>query len=110
MTDPVERRAAVRKALHVRARLSAAGKSVEVRTFDISRSGLGIYAEFNPRAGLEVEVALSLAVPGKELQAFQARARITHSVFTSDGRGFKLGMEFVHVDAPSLQALSAFLI
>jgi len=110
MTDPVERRGAVRKPLHVRARLTAAGKSVEVRTFDISRSGLGIYAEFNPRAGLEVEVALSLLIPGKEPKGFQARAKITHSVFTSDGRGFKLGMEFMSVDAPSLQALSNFLL
>jgi c-di-GMP-binding flagellar brake protein YcgR len=110
MTNPAERRGAVRKPLHVRARLTAAGKSVEVRTFDISRSGLGIYAEFNPRNGLEVEVSCSLIKPGKEPQAFQARGRITHSVFTSDGRGFKLGMEFLHVDAASLQALSVFLL
>ena len=110
MSDPVERRGAVRKALHVRARLTSAGKSVEVRTFDISRSGLGIYAEFNPRAGLEVEVSCSLSKPGKDPQAFQARAKITHSVFTSDGRGFKLGMEFMHIDAASLQALSWFLL
>jgi c-di-GMP-binding flagellar brake protein YcgR len=104
-----DRRAAARKPLHTRAVVRLAGRAFEVRTFDISSGGIGIYAEINPKIGMVVELQCTLLTRTKGPQPVQTMAKVSHSVYSSDGRGFKVGLTFVELDPPSAQAISLFM-
>lgn len=109
MNRAAERRAALRKPLHTRAKVTLGGRSFEVRTFDISPGGMGVYAEINPRIGLVLQVECVLLTRSKGPMEMQATATVAHSVYSSDGRGFKVGLTFTDIDPPSDYAISLYL-
>lgn len=109
MSSPADRRAVVRKPLHARAMVRVGGRAFEVRTFDISTGGMGIYAEINPKIGVVIEIQCSLLTRSKGPVQVQTMAKVAHSVYSSDGRGFKVGLTFVDLDPPSAYAISLYM-
>ncbi|MFM9917016.1 MAG: PilZ domain-containing protein [Rhizobacter sp.] len=83
--------------------------SFEVRTLDISAGGMAIVAAANPRPGTTFSIQVSLPLRPKGFTAIEARVQVMHSILASDEQGFKVGLQFVSLDAPTAAAVIQYL-
>jgi len=84
-------------------------QTFEVRTLDISSGGMAIVAQANPRVG--AAFTIQFTIPGKPTGGvpFEARAKVVHSVFSSEENGFKIGIAFTALPAASAAALLHYI-
>ena len=105
-----DRRIHTRRAIRAVARISnGSGGVLEARTIDASQGGLAISTSINPPVGAVFQIAFH--IPGKQgqLELFNASVRVMYSAYASEHGGFKLGLQFTHVDPASDKLLRAFL-
>ncbi len=105
-----ERRVHERRTLHGTALLLLPGnKTMEVRTADISVGGIGIIAEANPRLGSSFTIRVTLPRKPRGNCSFKVGVRVMHSVFASTEGGFKIGLQFLQLDALGAAAIDEYL-
>ena len=105
-----DRRIHTRRAIRAVARISnGSGGVLEARTIDASQGGLAISTSINPPVGAVFQIAFH--IPGKQgqFELFNASVRVMYSAYASEHGGFKLGLQFTHVDPASDKLLRAFL-
>jgi c-di-GMP-binding flagellar brake protein YcgR len=101
-----ERRKSERRGLRTTATiLLGQTHSFEVRTVDISATGMGIVASANPKPGTVLDIRFSIPFPPNGQLPFESKARVVHSVFSSNESGFKIGLTFI--DLPPNSAAAA---
>jgi c-di-GMP-binding flagellar brake protein YcgR len=103
------RRLAERKLLRGRAQLQFTGRPpMEVRTLDISASGMAVASPSNLPAA--APCALQLVLPLKTGRfPLQVNARVVHSVFSNAEGGFKVGMQFLGVSSAMSAAITQYI-
>lgn len=103
-----ERRQDPRKTLRTPATVRVAGQSFQVRTLDVSVSGVAIVAAVNPPAGMSLEVEFLL--PGRNgVSRVSARAQVMHSVLCGAENGFRVGVTFSALDETSRRAIDVYV-
>ena len=91
-----ERRQEERRALRVAARVSLGpGQVFEVRTADVSSSGLGIVASANPKPGVTFKIEFVLPLRPSGTLNVEATVKVMHSVLARQEGGFKIGLQFL---------------
>jgi c-di-GMP-binding flagellar brake protein YcgR len=105
-----ERRTAERKGLRVKATvILGQAQAFEVRTLDLSATGMGIVAQANPKPGMILVVRFLIPLRPSGYSPFEAKARVVHSVFSSAESGFKVGLSFTELSPASAAAALRFL-
>jgi c-di-GMP-binding flagellar brake protein YcgR len=105
-----ERRRAERKVLRTKALVILGNaQPFEVRTLDLSATGMSIVASANPKPGTVLNIRLSIPVRTGGNTPFEAKARVVHSVFSSAESGFKIGLSFTELSAVAASAILKFL-
>jgi len=105
----INRRLAERKLLRGKAVLQVPGRpAMDVRTLDISTSGMAVVAPDNlpPSATCTIQFVLPLK---RGRQTVQLNARIVHSVFSNAEGGVKVGMQFLNVPASTTAMVTQFI-
>lgn len=105
-----ERRVDARKPFRSTAYLALPGRPPStVRTVDLSAGGVGIIAADNPPPKSACMVRLMLPVKGQGPKAFDVQARVAHSVYSSKGGGFLIGLQFTSLGPDVAAAVIDFL-
>ena len=107
--DGSERRADPRKALRANAELLVEGKRLEVRTLDISTSGMGIAATINPRVNQSLSIFLAPADAPRGPARIEMPVSVVHSILTQAEGGFKVGLRFGQLSPAALDAVKKYL-
>ena len=107
--DGSERRADPRKALRANAELLVEGRRLEVRTMDISTSGLGIAASFNPRVDQTFSIFLAPADSPRGTVRIEMPVTVVHSILTQAEGGFKVGLRFGQLSPAARDAVKKYL-
>lgn len=110
MTETPDRRAHDRRPLRVPARvLLPNDQTFDVRTLDIGAGGMGILAGANPRPGTTFGIQFTLPAKGNAGPAqMQLKVKVAHSVL--DAGGFKIGLQFVTLDAAVERVIRQYLL
>ncbi len=101
-TDPTgpEQRRSPRWQLKTAARIVLSSKQVaEVRTLDISAGGLSVVADFSLPVGTTLQVSLLLPPRVGNAVPLSARAEVMNCVLDGRSGGFRIGMQFIEIDA-----------
>lgn len=94
-----ERRQARRKVFRTQAVLVVGnGAPITVRTWDISVSGLCVLSDQSVPIGARGDVAFDMFFEAKHHQ-ISAPVRIVNCIFSSEHRGFRIGLEFAIQEA-----------
>ena len=102
-----EQRQTQRKVFKTKAMIAAAGAApILGRTVDISSNGMCMSMPNPVNTGAQVQLRFDLMVDGKT-HAIQASAKATYCILS--GSEFKVGLQFVSLDAATLVALAKFL-
>jgi c-di-GMP-binding flagellar brake protein YcgR len=104
------RRVADRRALRTSAHIELpGGQYVEVRTVDISSTGIAFIASANPRNG--TSFSLSFAVPEKPKGQIlcEVRVKVVNSVYSAREGGFRIGVLFTNLDPVAATAIKEFV-
>ncbi|MGZ3159195.1 MAG: PilZ domain-containing protein [Burkholderiaceae bacterium] len=104
MAEP-ETRVAPRKVLRCRAKVMLSGGRPPMmgRTVDISLSGICIMLEAPLPAGESCVIAFEASVNGT-MRRVMASAKIVYSIFS--GEGFRIGLQFVQLDAANTSIIN----
>lgn len=81
----------------------------EVRTSDISESGLGLVAAANPKIGTQFHVVFGVPGPTPLPSVIKAHVTVARSILAMDEGGFKIGVFFNSLDEPSISAIKRFI-
>lgn len=87
----------------------AGGHEIQVRTLDISRSGMCIVAAINPQPNLRLRLRLRLDRQPRGPVTLEADAQVVHSVLAAHESGFRIGLRFINPSPQLAQAVSNFL-
>ena len=99
-----------RKLWRTRAGLTLEGSGqIEVRTFDISKSGLGFIAPVNPVVRSLCVVHIRIPSPGSAGITRSISAVVVHSIFNGSEDGFRIGAQFRDLDRETILALGLFI-
>jgi len=105
-----DRREAVRRHLRGPALVLLPGQPGRVgRTVDVSETGMCVMLPDDLPGGTECMVGFELPDKAGARKRVQSRARVVHSVLSTQGDGFKLGMQFVQVPDETRRALESFI-
>jgi c-di-GMP-binding flagellar brake protein YcgR len=105
-----DRRQHVRRALRTTATVVLAeNQSFDVRMVDIAQGGIGIVAAANPKSGTTFVIRWKMPVKSGGVLPVQAKVRVTHSVLARDTDGFKIGLQFVQLDAQTAAHVFEFV-
>jgi c-di-GMP-binding flagellar brake protein YcgR len=105
-----ERREAVRRNLRASAMVLLPGQPGRIgRTLDVSETGLCIVLPEGLAGGTECMVGFELPDRTGSRKRVQSRARVVHSILSTQGDGFKVGMQFVQMPDDTRRALEAFI-
>lgn len=105
-----ERRVDVRKPFRSPAFLAVPGRPpASVRTVDISSGGVGILSADNPPPKTVCTVRLALPVKGRGTVVFDVQARVAHSIYSSKGGGFQIGLQFTQLTPDLAAAIVGYL-
>lgn len=103
-----ERRQEPRKTLRTPATVRVAGQAIQVRTLDVSVSGVAIVAAVNPPAGMQLE--LEFLVPGRQgVVPIRVHGQVMHSVLCGAENGFRVGVVFRNLDEAARRAIEAYV-
>lgn len=107
--DLSERRAHDRRPLRIVAHvLLPNDQAFEVRTLDIGAGGMGILASANPKPGTSFAIQFTLpAKAGHQAAPLQLKVKVANSIL--DHGGFKIGLQFLALDAGTERVLRHFL-
>lgn len=101
----VEQREEHRRLLRVRAQVEMAGRVLEVRTHDISATGVSLLLPFPAPINTTAQFKFSVFNDGK-LRTVSAVGRSTHCTLSADF--FRTGFKFTSVDAEGRKVISAY--
>ena len=105
-----DRREAVRRHLRSPALVLLPGQPGRVgRTVDVSETGMCVMLPDGLPGGTECMVGFELPDKGGSRKRVQSRARVVHSVLSTQGDGFKIGMQFMQVPDDTRRALESFI-
>ena len=105
-----DRREAVRRHLRSPALVLLPGQPGRVgRTVDVSETGLCVLMPEGLAGGTECMVGFELPDKAGTRKRVQARARVVHSVLSTQGDGFKIGMQFAQVPDETRRMLESFI-
>ncbi len=104
-----DRRVHERKKFRSTAQLLLLGRKFDVRTLDISVSGVGIICSTNPAAKTPCSIRLSLPMKSSGLRLLELQAMVVHSVFSSANDGFSVGLLFVAPSAEATDVISGYM-
>jgi c-di-GMP-binding flagellar brake protein YcgR len=85
------------------------GRTVEVRTFDISTTGVGIIAPVSPKIGTRLSVRVPVPQRPKGMVPFEAPVEVAHVMLSSGEGGFKVGMRYITIDPDALELITRFV-
>lgn len=106
----VNRRDAERRALRRMAvLLFPGGQQFEVRTVDISTSGIGIVVPANPPIRLVCRIRFSVPVGEKSQATLELKGQVTDSVYMAAEAGFKVGLRFLEIERSQLKTIGDFV-
>ncbi len=109
-TPTPENRRHERRALRSQATLLLpGGMTFPVQTVDISVGGVGVLAPANARIGTRVSIRLTLPVRPVGTTTFDAPVTVVHSVLSRREEGFKIGLQFVDLEARSASAIRHYI-
>ncbi len=109
-TDGAERRTTERRSLRTQATvLLSAGRSLGVRTIDVSSGGMGIACPTNPPHGATFTIQFSLPKKPSGNLVIKERVEVMHCVFSGDVSAFKVGLRFLELSAPAAEALLSYI-
>lgn len=89
--------------------LVSGGVSLEVRALDISPSYIHVISPNNLPPNMICQVNFKLNLPSNHWQICEIKAQVTHSIFSNQEGGFKVGLHFLSVPPQVQQALNDFL-
>lgn len=101
-TDPSgpEQRRSPRWQIKTAARLVLNSNQVaNARTLDISAGGLSVVADFSLPVGTKLQVSLLLPPRVGNAIPLSARAEVMNCILDGRNGGFRIGMQFVEIDA-----------
>ena len=101
-----DRRASPRKALRLRATLTAPGRTVPSQTIDLSAGGVCVALPFALSTGDECGVCIDLSACGSETQ-LELRGRVCYCV--QIGEKFRIGLQFVRMTTAGASFLRRLL-
>ena len=104
-----ERRIDPRRALRANAELLIGGQRLEVRTLDISISGVGVATSMNPRTGLAVSLLLAPPDARRGTARIEMPVTVVHSILTRELGEFKVGLRFAEISPTALDAVKKYL-
>ncbi len=108
--DTYENRIHQRRPLRAVATIMLPGnQEIEVHTLDLSRGGMAIVANANPRQGTEFGIRVTLPLRQRGSGTLEARVRVVHSILARDEGGFKVGLQFIGIDANGQSVIDEFL-
>jgi c-di-GMP-binding flagellar brake protein YcgR len=109
-SDDGERRQTERKPLSVRVRFTPAGRpEMEVRSVDISTTGMSVVSDLNLAASTACSVAFSLPQADGSSYKVTLTARVAHSTYSGQRMGFLNGLQFKSVPAETQAALARYV-
>jgi c-di-GMP-binding flagellar brake protein YcgR len=82
---------------------------VEVRTLDISAGGMAIVAPANPAIGTTFTIRVHVPLKPTGSATFDATVKVRNSVHGTAEGGFRIGLEFVHLDATARSAITKYM-
>jgi c-di-GMP-binding flagellar brake protein YcgR len=101
----VERRKSARRVLRTSAIVILSdSQTFEVRTVDVSTTGLAIVAPANPKVGVTFYIRFKVPTKANGAENFEAKVRVVHSIYAGTESGFKIGLSFIQL-APSFAAV-----
>lgn len=105
-----DRREAIRRQLRSPALVLLPGQPGRVgRTVDVSETGMCLMLAEGLPDGTECLIGFELPEKGGARKRVQSRARVVHSVLSTQGEGFKIGMQFLQVPDETRRALESFI-
>lgn len=105
-----ERRVDPRKTLRANAELLVDGRRLEVRTLDISTSGMGIASSINPRIDQTFSILLAPADAPRGPARIEVAVTVVHSILTRAEGGFKVGLRFGHLSPAASDLVKRYLL
>jgi c-di-GMP-binding flagellar brake protein YcgR len=109
-SDDGERRQTERKPLSVRVRFTPTGcPEMEVRSVDISTTGMSVVSDLNLAASTACNVAFSLPQGDGTQFKVALSARVAHSTYSGQRMGFVNGLQFKNVPAETQAALTRYV-
>jgi c-di-GMP-binding flagellar brake protein YcgR len=104
-----ERRAHDRRTFRSTAHvLLPGGKTVDVRTFDISVGGLGIIASANPPIGVVIALRVHVPQRSKGVTSIDVHGKVACCVHGAAEGGFRIGLAFSQLPPPAREAIESF--
>lgn len=87
----------------------AENQLIPVHTLDISEGGLCIVTSTNPKPQSEFTIKIQLPASNKRVFSFDANVKVTHSVYSGDDNGFKIGALFTKIDPQAKEIVKQFV-
>jgi hypothetical protein len=105
-----ERRLTPRRDLRMKALWRRPGTQfVEVRTLDISTTGIGLISDINVPEGETCAVLIALPVaPGRSVN-MQITGTVAHCILNGQTSQYKIGVSFVQLPPQTAAAIKAFV-
>lgn len=104
-----DRRVDERRLYRSTATVLVAGQEIQVRTLDVSRSGMCIVAAINPPAGLKFRLRMRLDRQPQGFVLLETEVQVVHSVLARQESGFRIGLRFTAPSQDLTTAVNHFL-
>ena len=105
-----ERRQTERRPLSVRVRFTLAGRpEMEVRSVDISATGMSVVVDLNLALSTACSVAFSLSQADGTQYKVALSASVAHSTYSGQRMGFVTGLQFRNVPSDTQSALARYV-
>lgn len=102
----IERRVDVRRLFRTQATVIAGGREFQVRTLDLSRTGVCIVSPVNAQPELRFRLRLRIDRQPQGSITLETDVQVMNSVLASNENGFRVGLRFIQ---PSLQLSDAIV-
>lgn len=85
------------------------GKTVDVRTLDISPGGVGLLIGANPPKGTFFDLQVALPMRSDGHTKLHVKVEVMQSIYDGHDGGFKVGVRFVGLEPDDSATIAAFL-
>lgn len=82
---------------------------IRASTFDISEGGMAIITERQIPYSTELEILFHLIFPDKQTPPIYAVGIVRYNTATPDGKGYRLGIQFINIDKNDKQTIADFI-
>ena len=104
-----ERRVDERRTFRTHATVLAGGQEFQVRTLDLSRSGMSIVAAINPQPNLRFKLRVRFDRQPQGSVTVETEVQVMHSVFSRQESGFRIGLRFLNISTELATAIANFI-